>query len=237
MDIINFHFQQAANVGDRASAPGLYLPDLAASITLADVCDRVLHHPQFVIMGGGALLPKIIKRQLVFSVPAVIWGAGWTSTVRRRPDYWLPAGYSLVGVRDYGLRYRWVPCASCLSPLFDQHYPITREFVVYENVLSAPLPAADLGNDYLDMAAVIRTLGSAETVITSSYHGAYWATLLGRRVVAIPFGAKFYGMRHPPRLSTWEERQQPGPYYPEALAECRAANLAFAADVREIIET
>jgi len=71
-------------------------------------------------------------------------------------------------------------------------------------------------------------------VVTNSYHGAYWATLLGRRVVAIPNMSKMYRFKHAPvigRAQDWRKLAALAVAYPEALAECRAANLAFFADV------
>lgn len=239
MSIVNFYFKNALNVGDRASAPGLYLSEHAPSITLADISERDQHKPSAVILGGGAMVPKVNKQMLWFGAPTVLWGVGHTIPgAMRYVSYRISQKYDLIGVRDANSVYRWVPCASCLSPLFDQDYEVTRDYVVYQNTKDAPLPNADLGNDCLDMAHVIKTLASANTVITSSYYGAYWATLLKRRVVVIPFGSKFFGLKHVPTIATWETRfQQRGRKYLSALIECREANLAFARTAQSVLET
>jgi hypothetical protein len=234
MKIVNYFLNRVQNVGDRSSAPTLYVDIPNAELIAADIDGEMNGDAQGIILGGGAILPRLIERNLQFSAPAVIWGAGYTL---RGATHFVPFDlprntFDLIGVRDYGTVYEWVPCASCLSPLFDQKYEIAREFVLFENRQHAPLPFCHMSNDHLDFAEVISTLASAETVVTSSYHGAYWGTLLGRRVLAAPFSSKFYGLRHPPRMiDTVDWRNLRGHCWPEALEECRAANRSFASRV------
>ena len=86
---------------------------------------------------------------------------------------------------------------------------------------------------------IIEILGSSDTVITNSYHGVYWATLLGRKVVCIPWGSKFNMFKHPPTMATernWVEKIEKAKSYPEALEDCRKANIAFYNDVKNLIE-
>ncbi len=48
----------------------------------------------------------------------------------------------------------------------------------------------------LEMERIIAFLASGETILTSSYHGAYWGFLLNRKVVVWkPFSTKFYGLK------------------------------------------
>lgn len=239
MKIVNYHLNSVSNVGDLASAPGLYFPEHAHEIHFADIDGAPQSEHKGVILGGGAILQRIIERQDDFNAPTVIWGAGYT--IRGASSYvpfHLQADrYNLIGVRDFNTPYPWVPCASCLSPLFDRTYEITREYVFFENRPHGLLPYADMGNDCLDLPHVIQTLASAETVVTSSYHGAYWATLLGRRVLAFPFSSKFFGLRHPPVMidpAHWKGAR--GQCWPDALHECRTANLAFAERVWSLFE-
>jgi exopolysaccharide biosynthesis predicted pyruvyltransferase EpsI len=95
-------------------------------------------------------------------------------------------------------------------------------------------------NNCTDLAQVIAFLGSAETVLTSTYHGAYWSTLLGKKVVVVdPFANRFFGMKHMPAIGAAENLQTlrgNARAYPEALEECRAANRSFGEKVAAIIE-
>lgn len=237
MFIVNFYFKDVYNVGDIHSAPLLYFDLPGHQTELADINSRSKYTSHAVILGGGALLTKVIRRKMTFPGISIVWGAGFTN---READGFVPYTLphkSLVGVRDVGTPYEWVPCASCMSPLFDQEYKIRKEYTVFENTLHKPLKRADLGNCGVDMKTVVEELASAETVVTSSYHGAYWATLLGRKVLAVPLGSKFHAMKHPPLFvkdETWWRVQ--GRTWPGALQECREANVKFADKVRQLLD-
>ncbi|MGF1635377.1 MAG: hypothetical protein ACFCVE_16135 [Phycisphaerae bacterium] len=128
----------------------------------------------------------------------VVFGAGCNDHDKR--DAWYPAWLSrcdLVGVRDWGQPFDWVPCVSCLSPAFDDPGEPEHDVVVYrhKDPKSDRIPR-DLGWPSLTNRAgfneVIRFLKSGRTVVTSSYHGVSWATLLGRKVVVCsPFSSRF----------------------------------------------
>ena len=71
---------------------------------------------------------------------------------------------------------------------------------------------------------------SGETVITNSFHGTYWALLLKRKVVCIPFSSKFYGFRYPPAYCTdgdWRKAARQASVRPDALEDARHHNLKF----------
>jgi hypothetical protein len=125
--------------------------------------------------------------------------------------------WNLIGVRDsgYNIGLEWVPCASCMHPAFDRNRSIEREFVVYSHAkyrLSLPgIP--ELSHTERSLDKVLDFLGSSETVITSSFHGAYWATLLGRKVLAFPFTSKFLTLKHPVGVYPKPNWKQPGFYW------------------------
>ena len=116
-----------------------------------------------------------------------------------------------------------------MSPLFDKEYPITMDIVHYKNT---QWPVIDGHNNRCTMEEALRFLGSGEIVVTDSYHGAYWATLLGRKVLTTRSDKlKMRQFMHPPATGF----TQPLHTYPDALAECREANIAFDAKVRKLI--
>lgn len=240
MSIVNYYFKDSLNVGDINSAPLLYFKPKTEEIILEDITRRREFGAKANIIGGGAILNKVIRKSIKFKNYSIIWGGGYTErNVFRRSVYNLNH-IDLIGVRDYNSKYRWVPCSSCMSALFDKKYDICRETVVYENSLHGRLLNADLGNDSTDMETVIEYLASAEVVITSSYHGAYWATLLGRKVVAIPFGSKFYSFKHMPVTCAFEDVRnhiKKAVVYQEALEECRKANKDYASRVEVLLST
>jgi hypothetical protein len=173
----------------------------------------------------------------------VIWGAGH-NIHDKREIYSFPSfikNFDLVGIRDHNQLESWVPCPSCLHTAFDRDYQIDHNFIVYEhkdhplNINKAPRR----NNRSRDIESVISFLGSGETIITNTYHGVYWGTLLNRKVIIIdPFSSKFYGFKHPHPISTlsgWKHVNNTV-YYPTALEECRTANLKFNSSVKDFFE-
>jgi len=79
-----------------------------------------------------------------------------------------------------------------------------------------------------DMEEVIAFLASGEVVVTSSYHGAYWARLLGRKVALLPRGSKFWHLPPaPPRDRPW---------VPGMLKAHKEINRAFFREVLDLME-
>lgn len=184
--------------------------------------------------------------------PRVLWGAGINSKDLKEDSYSLNypsyiTKFHLVGVRDWDTDYRWVPCVSCMHPAFDKKYEIKNEVVWFEhkkrlidNKWMDLIPAPRMLNTGQNFDQIIEFLGSAETVITNSYHGVYWATLLGKKVVCIPWSSKFNMFKHPPIMANernWHISIQDAVSYPDALTECRNANKLFAYDVIQLIKS
>lgn len=178
------------------------------------------------IFGGGGLFYHELHDVLAGAAeariggrtgPIIIWGAGenmHNQTKLLHPQYL--ESFDLVGTRDWfphtGFKPPlWVPCSSCLyseirtwrqsASIFPvvvyEHFadPITR----IPNIFPRMTNAASEG----DFNKRIRFLSTGQTVVTNSYHGAYWAALLGKSVAwclgsinssrfhHTPFGAPF----------------------------------------------
>ena len=182
--------------------------------------------------------------------PRILWGAGFNDRLTEDvydivwPDYM--GRFDLIGIRDYGADFRWVPCASCMHSAFDKKYEITNEIVWFEhkkrlldNKTFDKLPSPRMLNTGQNLQQILEFLGSAETVITNSYHGVYWATLLGRKVVCIPWGSKFHSFKHPPTMATdknWQDMIAKAVSYHDALDECRTVNKDFYQDAVKVID-
>ncbi|TVU55417.1 MAG: hypothetical protein EA414_01850 [Arthrospira sp. PLM2.Bin9] len=176
------------------------------------------HH---AIVGGGGLmfdrfLPNFQRLQAGKNGNSLIlWGAG--QQVYQLKNSGLTDGshspynnnifdytpylkdFNCIGIRDYNQGYDWVPCVSCMDKVFDKEYSIQEEFVVFSHkkfqlkIDSFPRMTNE-GNNFEE---IISFLASGETILTSSFHGAYWGTLLGRKVLAFPFTSKFLTLKHP----------------------------------------
>lgn len=183
--------------------------------------------------------------------PRILWGAGYNSRDKDKDPYYIdyPAyinQFHLIGVRDWNTDYRWVPCASCMHSAFDKKYEIKNKVVWFEHKKKLidgkwfdSLPAPRMVNTGQNIEQIIEFLGSAEIVVTNSYHGVYWATLLNRKVVCVPWGSKFSMFRHPPVMANernWAELINDAVNYPSALEECRTANKEFHNDVLKLVD-
>ncbi|NJL02884.1 MAG: hypothetical protein HC838_05490 [Spirulinaceae cyanobacterium RM2_2_10] len=221
--------QAAATSADTAASTQrvLGLPQLADG----DRC-------HLIVGGGGLIAPRFLSGiqqlqqvELGDRAQRIVWGIGQQNYGRRptgnqslvnalvqasqRFDYepYL-AGFDLLGIRDHEANdpnVAWVPCASCLHPAFDRDYPIEHEFVVFSHkkfqIYVDRLPR--ITNESNDLESILRFLGSGETILTSSYHGAYWGLLLGRKVLAFPFSTKFVTLKHQPGyypLKNWRDQ-------------------------------
>lgn len=250
---LNIHVSNTENIGDLVCYPSRYFPefrDRRKDLRAVDQYDG----SQPLIVGGGGLYHETLWRHLQElalsgSGKRVAWGVGHNmdSTDVEWP-YWIRK-FSLSGVRDFNdQKLRWVPCVSCMDPLFDDAPQPSQEAVLYEHHRFPPLqideypsmtnyrPPGTSVAEYFKR--VIEFLASARTVITTTYHGVYWATLLGRRVVTVPWSTRFLGFRYPPVLTTTEEvrpAMKEARVYPQALDECRAANMSFHADAVDLL--
>ena len=143
------------------------------------------------------------------STPRHIWGAGHNSPLDKRgeadilfPD-WL-MNFDEVGIRDWDQNQPWVPCASCMHPALDKKYAIKNDVIFYEHKKQL---IKNFGNDSMprfvnsgnNIDQTIELLGSANIILTNSYHGAYWGVLLGKKVIVVePWSSKFLSMKYAP---------------------------------------
>ena len=169
--------------------------------------------------------------------PRIIWGAGHNGDYQKKIkdglEYpaWL-RNFDLVGVRDYGQEYEWVPCASCMHPALRERHIIKHPVIWFEHKKQL-IKSTEFGSDPIprfinsgdNVEETIRLLGSADVIITNSYHGAYWGTLLGRKVIVVEaWSSKFNAIRHKPYFlgkgEFWKDYVNNIPVYNNALQEC-----------------
>lgn len=198
------------------------------------------------------LVSEYVKKLSETRSPRILWGAGHNADYQKKVkgtlEYpsWI-RNFDLIGVRDYAQEYKWAPCASCMHPALRKTYPIKNDVIWFEHKKqlvkstefgSDPIPRFINSGNNIDQT--IELLGSANTIITNSYHGAYWGTLLKKRViVAEPWSSKFNAMRHRPYIlnkgENWKHIIDAVPIYHEALNECIDATEQYWQEVKEII--
>jgi len=247
----NVYWANPANTGDMASAPLNFVRFEGFRPAFVDMRSARPAPDDPLILGGGGLLqeptlrPKVEAMMADARAPVVLWGMGFNTNGMRDRDNLPPwiARAALAGLRDALPGVRWVPCTSCLHEAFNRRFAVRRQMVSFEGnplgIEGLPRMACRAGQP---IERILAFLGSAEVVVTSSYHGMYWATLLGRRVVLIPNAdaSKFFHFPFPAALATltdWRSAAARARPYPEALEACREANRAFARDVAGLLGT
>lgn len=220
LNVLGLHYRNTKNIGDRNCHPLDYVNLVSEScevnIVKADV--RSIpddFFPDVVVFGGGAIAPHSSEINTRFpQAIKIAWGIGHTTgnkeIIKEGAHKKYQEGFSLYGTRDYKTGGEYTPCSSCLSNLFDYPRDPTEKVVVYGHAGKMPLKdyAERHGLPYMDntqhkegLSGVVRHLSRGEKIITSSYHGAFWSSLLGRKVSMIPFGSKFYNLKHVPFIA------------------------------------
>lgn len=253
MKIIFAHYCETQNVGDLASGPYYYFKFPGARVVSAR--KPIPTDARVVIFGGGTVAAHAERfNKERPNVLTIAWGVGRTRHGETKPGP-APGGF-LFGSRDWGQPGAvYAPCASCMLESLDSPVPITNEFGLFLNADPSiarryPVEISGLPTLYnrAGLMETIHFLGSAQTIVTNSYHGAYWATLLGRRVVVVgAYSSKFHNFKFKPvilesvnRQSSragfdWHSAAKWARPYPQALADARAATIAFHSRVVERI--
>lgn len=208
--ILHFHKKDETNLGDLLSNPFLYFD--FPNVESYDIIEYKKTDPtgKHLVFGGGGMIghrKMTPMMQEVINHPGkksvTFWGAGHNflgkDLENLYPDYLKNS--NLIGIRDYIKEEDWVPCVSCMNTAFDTTYTTTTPYVIYchkkvkMGFKKAPSPI--MHNSETDFNKIINFLGSAETVITNSYHGAYWSLLLGKNVKLVNWNIKFDYFREP----------------------------------------
>lgn len=247
--IVYKHIRNTNNLGDRWCSPfdhvaGLSTTGLALDLAEATPpCDAVIY-------GGGKIMGSLARTLGPNDLAArvrVAWGVSTIQSFPISPKYWQAfRKMSLVGSRDWGdRRFPFAPCASCASPAFDMQIEETDDVVAYLHHWRAPemgivvpegMPMMD--NTCPSFEDAIRFIGRGRTVVSNSYHGVYWALLLGKKVLCIPFSRKFQKFRIAPGYSTpkrWKDDLGLARGSDEMLGLCRDATADFGMRVEKLL--
>lgn len=238
-----------ANPGDSWSSPIHYLPDWWQGVELdtASLWDLEGKYFDNVIIGGGAIFTIgdwIYNIQKTLNTlkfkNLVIWGTGRGVGHQFPFTEYVP---TLTGGRDYEPNYfpelvEWVPCASVLNKIVEKfiNKTHTKDFLIIDHWKRSPIifPAehTKITNKPQTIDTMLETISAHKWVLTTSYHAAYWATLLNKRVIVLQIDNpdnKFRAFKHSPVISkkfNWELIVK-AKNYPEAYEECLYANLRF----------
>lgn len=262
-----------ANLGDWICSPYYYFVNYFSQYTCVLHSDwAVLWHEiersDIVIFGGGGLLDnsdelnRVLNRLIENCDNVIIWGAGThkytennifgKKTATEKINYEKAA---IVGVRDFqhpsGLSY--LPCVSCMNPAFStsqDEVPIRRNVGTIKSALEANFAVQGLPSFVTNaepIGTVVNYILSSKIILVSSYHGAFWSMLMGKKAIlpATRLGVdKYKYFRHPVAFydgnSFDEERLlaigEALPEVPDFLTESRKLTSEFFENCKSYIE-
>lgn len=267
--VVNLHRIDPKNAGDFYSAPHLYFDKLKN--TQLDIFDykspdkkvtnkwiESISQSSLIIGGGGLLNRGSFEKQLKAfehltekNKKTVLWGVGHNSKnpkdFREMPSYNIdPNKFGLVGTRDFNSPGEWVPCVSCLHPVFDKKYISKQDIGVIfhkktlkQKSITSKFKEYPTTSNTTDLESLVEFIGSSDTVITDSYHAMYWSMLLGKKVVVIPNSSKFFDFKYSPVISSFDnclEDVSKANSISGVLEECREINYQFSRKVFNYLE-
>lgn len=269
--VIFLHYITTDNIGDLYCCPGQYFKCFKDCKEL-ELLDYENFNPKnkVLIIGGGGLLQKTFEKAISHIVSLrddnkiIFWGIGLdNSPIHQKISPEILKGSHLIGVRDFNTQYKYVPCVSCMSGLFDKYRKIKPKTKIrcylhsmydFPDELSSHLETYINNQGHNDKAAMhkaIDYLSGAEYIITNSFHGVYWATLLNRKVIALPFckdgdaqySEKFLTLKYKPvyidDFKTIEyclkDKLKAAVNYENALEDARKINIEFFNEVKKML--
>lgn len=243
MALINLHHSNTKNIGDGICSVRNYYD--IPGLSVGDIKDYEFYESD-VIFGAGMVLKYIRQKNIMDHFDGfkkIGWGVGNAMSVREKYYYSSEdfiSKFDLIGVREYGIGLRYVPCPTCKHPVFNKKYDTKREIALYTNEYSMDfsIPGVSKMTNEDDFSEVIEFLGSSEIIITSSYHGVYWSMLLNKKVICVPFNSKFYGFeRKVVMCSTknWLDNIKHATFYDGYKEECIEKNDEFYEDVMDLL--
>lgn len=250
--IVYKHIRNTNNIGDRWCSPYDHVAGLKDNGIALDLDEPTPPGARAVIFGGGKIMGSLRSKLTAtdLAVPVrVAWGVSTVQSFPVSPRYWRAfRAMTLVGSRDWGdKRFDFAPCASCAAQVFDEDLAETDDVVAYlhhwrapEMGIEVPSGIPVLDNTCPSFEEAVRFIARGRTVVSNSYHGVYWALLLGKRVLCIPFSNKFRKFRIAPGYSTaadWQRDLGQARGSDEMMGLCKAATSSFRTKIEARIGT
>jgi hypothetical protein len=238
------------NPGDLYSCPMHYLTNDKNGIMI-DVYDENVPELEvdIIFIGGGAIFST--KRfihsinNILSKVKAkhkIVWGAGLNDSLKEE----ITTSFDLFGIRDFvDSNQLWTPCPSVLHPTLIKNVNKipTHKFLVidhWKRPINFPRKHTRMFNKPNNIDTVIDAIADHKRIFTTSYHVAYWATLLKKKtyVIGEDLPLKFYTMKHSPVIASKysDALLMQGTVYRNAYDECIDATKQFRNKLEELVD-
>lgn len=188
------HRKDKLNPGDMAACPVRYFcwPDRCKEHDIDNMDLRQVKENDIVIVGGGGLFDcreewnRTINALLSKCNMVIAWSVGFNRHSDSRVATAIAYGkFKLLTVRDkdHPSGFEWLPCVSCMA--------IDDNFVMSEGTGCGVISHRDHvmqsdGDTVVSsegFSSVVKFIARHAAIKTNSYHAAYWAGLLGKKVV------------------------------------------------------
>jgi len=255
------HYLDYGNVGDWTASPLNYFADYFLTRynvvyhNIAFMKWNLIEPHDAIILGGGGLLENVapfqeaINRMFDMCGCVIGWGLGF-HTREDTPE--LPKidylRFTMLSIRDYDFpeKHEYVPCVTCMLPQLRKKSENKHDLGVINHAI---FPITDSGLPIIDNSVGIDEMtdfiAASETILTTSYHAAYWSLLMGKKtIVAFAWANKFMYFKCKPviieKLSVEAVNkivaEGEAETYTEYLDECIELNLAFFKKVKAHLE-
>lgn len=263
-----------ANLGDWICSPYNYFNEFFSSYTCVlhshwALLWHEIERDDVVILGGGGMLDNsdalndVINKLLLKCDNVIIWGAGThkyceDNAFKMKPTT-KPITFEKValgGIRDYNHPYglQFLPCASSMHPAFvadKGNIKIERNIGTIKSALESEFAVSDVPSFVTNgepMGTIVNYILSSKVILVSSYHGAFWSQLLGRKVI-LPASRlvvdKYKYFKYPVGIyegSKFDEDEllriaSEIPDHPDFLTEARALNVGFFEKVKNYVQS
>lgn len=194
MNFAYVYRHDCSNPGDLYSTPMHYLGDDYQGIIVDVFTNNIPEiYVDVVIIGGGALMTnnKFVKKleiclSKIHAKKKIVWSVGFDPN---NVNFNIKNNFDLFSTRENNLsdEIEWVPCVSCLHKAFDDVDSIkpTKDFLIvdhFKRSIEFKRPHTRIINKPNSINNILEAISDHRVVVTSSYHVAYWATLMKKKI-------------------------------------------------------
>tara|TARA_R110002153_G_scaffold29711_13_gene91194 strand:+ start:17016 stop:17738 length:723 start_codon:yes stop_codon:yes gene_type:complete len=194
---VYLHRKDRSNPGDWYCSPYHYHPEDSKYIKVFDINEAVsngIRCEKFIVGGGGLLSsdPWVNKiwewSKKIKAKKKIIWGTGIDEEFFDHP---LLLEFDLIGVRQRNTPFQYVPCVSCLHPLFDSKETTNDKIIPLAHPKTLKIGGGAKTKRFIQgqhstnmqkIDFIVNQIKLHDKILTASYHVWYWGKLLGKNV-------------------------------------------------------